>query len=77
LTTSRRIVSVRRFHNSCGPLSTSTATGSELLTALRGEDVIIAWADSTLTRAADAESIQCSLNTLISFVQNYGNDNRR
>ena len=40
-----------------------------------GQDPNVVLADSTLTKAAYAESIQYSVNTLISFVQNYGNDN--
>ncbi len=40
-----------------------------------GQDPNVVLADSTLTKAAYAESIQYSLNTLISFVQNCGNDN--
>jgi hypothetical protein len=40
-----------------------------------GQDPNVVWADSTLTKAAYAESIQYSLNTLVSFVQNYGDPN--
>jgi hypothetical protein len=40
-----------------------------------GQDPDVVWADSTLTKAAYAESIRYSVNNLVSFVQNYGNDN--
>jgi phosphatidylglycerophosphate synthase len=40
-----------------------------------GQDPNVVLANSKLTKAAYAESIQYSVNTLVSFVQNYGNDN--
>ena len=40
-----------------------------------GQDADVVLADSTLTKAAYAESIQYSLNTLISYVQTYGDEN--